>query len=191
RPKYRALTLDVCFVGVDVLSRDEIKARFAVWCIRDRRAQFVWIHTGVAKRPWQQRLRKRSILWPACHDFGERGPRFIGASVLERVIEQPELAGPEIWSDCTYSLHRLLDFVAAVERPRRIPQPRPADAEIGIELHQLARCTQRILHATDLVEQLGVILTHIRIAGIDLHRAQVMLLGVGVVKPRPREIAKR
>src|SRR5204863_1173261 len=91
--EYRSLPLDICVVAVDVLARDKISARFAFWRIRDRRAQFNWIDLGLAERPRQQRLRKRSILWPTCHDFRKGGPCFIGASVIECVVEKPGLAG--------------------------------------------------------------------------------------------------
>src|SRR5439155_16747706 len=93
--EYRSLTLDICVVAVDVLSRDEEFAGFAFWRIGDRCAQFNRVDLGFAKRPRQQRLRKRGILWPVCLDLRERGARFVGATMIERVLKQPELAGED------------------------------------------------------------------------------------------------
>ena len=81
--------------------------------------------------------------------------------------------------------------VAAVKRACGILPPHPADAEIGIKLHQLVRRKQRILHATDFVEDFRVILADVRVAWIDLHRAQIMSFGQSVLELGTGEVAER
>src|SRR5438876_614402 len=88
----RSESLDVRVVTVYVLPSDEEKGCFARWCVRDRDAQFDWIDTGLAQRPRQQRLCKRRVSGPARHHFRERGPRLVGASVNDGIVEQSELA---------------------------------------------------------------------------------------------------
>src|SRR5437899_1795184 len=117
--RYRSERLDVGVVTVYVPPSDEEIGRFARWGVRDRRAQFDWIDVPLAQRPRQQRLCKRRVPGPARLDFRERGPRLIGTSVSDGIVEQSKLADKVARGNRTHLPDCFLDLCAPIERHRR------------------------------------------------------------------------
>ena len=134
---------------------------------------------------------KRRVPGPARLDFRERSPRLIGTSVSDGIVEQSEFADIIARRNGAHLPYRFLDLCAPVERDRSTQDAVPADAEVRVERHQLARRAHRILQAPDLVKHFRVIFAHIRIARVDLHRAQVVSFGVGVMELCTRDVAER
>ena len=132
---------------------DEVGGGFAGRCVRDRGAQPALIDAGLTLRPRQQRLRKGRVLWPARVDLRERRARLIGpVRYATSIVEQPELADEVDRGDATHLSDYFLDVGAPVERSGSTMTRIQPIAEVGIERHQLARRTRRILRPTDLVE---------------------------------------